>query len=165
MKISKEERESGQSFLDTLMEEEKFSWPNAFKNLEDARFFKRNYLKGIENLEIISLHLSEEYRTDFLMNEREENDFEVSIYDFIESALPADVENDEILGFDICGFSNNNFYSFIHNNLQEDFGKKLNELSLVDKYEDAKQIIHLIDDGEIEAEEVLWYPWLILKCI
>ncbi|MEK4911541.1 hypothetical protein [Bacillus sp. FSL E2-8887] len=165
LKISKEEHESGQSFLDTLMEEEKFSWPNAFKNLEDARFFKRNYLKGIENLEIISLHLSEEYRTDFLMNEREENDFEVSIYDFIESALPADVENDEILGFDICGFSNNNFYSFIHNNLQEDFGKKLNELSLVDKYEDAKQIIHLIDDGEIEAEEVLWYPWLILKCV
>ncbi len=79
LKISKEERESGQSFLDTLMEEEKFSWPNAFKNLEDARFFKRNYLKGIDNLEIISLHLSEEYRTDFLINEREENDFKVSI--------------------------------------------------------------------------------------
>ncbi|WP_283750582.1 hypothetical protein [Bacillus cereus] len=167
LKISKEEHESGQSFLDTLMEEEKFSWPNTFKNLGDARFFKRNYLKGIEDLEIISLHLSEEYRTGFLMNEREENDFKVSIYDFLESSLPVDVENDEILGFDICGFSNNNFYSFIHNNLQEDFeafGKKLNDLSLVDKYEDAKQIIHLIDDGEIEAEEVLWYPWLILKC-
>ena len=57
------------------------------------------------------------------------------------------------------------FYYFIHNNLKEDFGKKLNELSLVDNYEDAKQIIHLIDDGEIEAEEVLWYPWLIMKCI
>ncbi|KMN46922.1 hypothetical protein [Bacillus sp. LK2] len=165
LKISKEEHESGQTFLNTLMEEEKFSWPNAFKNLEDARFFKQNYLKGIENLEIISVNLSEEYRTDFLMNQLVGRDPSVSIYDFLESSLPVDVKNDEILGFDICGFSNNDFYSFIHNNLQEDFGKKLNALSLVDKYEDAKQIIHLIDNGEIEAEEILWYPWLIVKCI
>ncbi|MGR3777265.1 hypothetical protein ACT1UG_16305 [Bacillus paramycoides] len=165
LKISKEEHESGQTFLNTLVEEEKFSWPNAFKNLEDARFFKQNYLKGIENLEIISVNLSEEYRTDFLMNQLVGRDPSVSIYDFLESSLPVDVKNDEILGFDICGFSNNDFYSFIHNNLQEDFGKKLNALSLVDKYEDAKQIIHLIDNGEIEAEEILWYPWLIVKCI
>ncbi|MES9691202.1 hypothetical protein CN639_08460 [Bacillus toyonensis] len=168
LKISKEEHESGQTFLDTLMEEAKFAWPNVFKDLEDARFFKQNYLKGIENLEIISLNLSEEYRTDFLMNEREENDFKVSIYDFLESSLPTDVKNNEILGFDICGYESNGFYSFIFNNLQVDFktfDKRLNDLSLVDKYEDAKQIIHSIDDGEIEAEEVLWYPWLIVKCV
>ncbi|EJR59409.1 hypothetical protein IIO_03914 [Bacillus cereus VD115] len=168
LKISKEEYESGQTFLDTLMEEAKFVWPNVFKDLEDARFFKRNYLKGIENLEIISLNLSEEYRTDFLMNEREENDFKISIYGFLESSLPADVNNDGILGFDICGYESNGFYSFIFNNLQVDFkafGKRLNDLSLVDNYEDAKQILHSIDDGEIEAEEILWYPWLIVKCV
>ncbi|WP_242251502.1 hypothetical protein [Bacillus cereus group sp. BfR-BA-01379] len=168
LEISKEEHESAQTFLDTLTEEEKFVWPNVFKNLEDARFFKKNYLKGIENLEVIGLNLSEEYWTDFLMNEREGNDFKVSIYGFLKSSLPADVKNDGILGFDICGYESNGFYSFIFNNLQADFqvfGKKLNELSLVDNYEDAKQIIHLIDNREIEAEEILWYPWLIVKYI
>ncbi|WP_181969236.1 hypothetical protein [Bacillus clarus] len=44
------------------------------------------------------------------------------------------------------------------------FGKKLNDLSLIDDYEDAQGIIRLIDEKKIEAEEVLWYPWLILKC-
>ena len=93
LKISiNEEHESGQSFLENINARKKFAWPNTFKSLKDARLIKRNYLKGIENLEIISLYLSEEYRTDFLMNEREENDFEVSIYDFLEKSLPFCVE-------------------------------------------------------------------------
>jgi hypothetical protein len=167
LRISKEEHEQAQCFLDTLIEEKRFSWPNVFRNLEDARFFKQNYLKGIEDLEIVSLNLSEEYRADFLLNEREENDFDCSIYHFMEDALPFCINNDEMLGFDICGYSNNNFYSFIHNNLQTDFrkyGKDLNELSLIANYEDAQYVIHLIDNQKIEAEEILWYPWLILRC-
>lgn len=167
LRISREEHEKAQSFLDTLIQEKKFSWPNVFKFLEDARFFQQNYLRGIENLEIISLNLSEEYRTDFLLNELEENNFEVSIYNFLESSLPFSVKKYEILGFDICGYSNNSFYSFIHNGLQEDFNrfnKKLNGLSLIGNYDDAKEIIYLIDEKKIKAEEVLWYPWLILKC-
>ena len=83
------------------------------------------------------------------MNEREENDFDCSIYHFMEDALPFCINNDEMLGFDICGYSNNNFYSFIHNNLQTDFrkyGKNLNELSLIANYEDAQYVIHLIDN-------------------
>ncbi|WP_242311935.1 hypothetical protein [Bacillus cereus group sp. BfR-BA-01331] len=167
LKISRDEHEKAQSFLNTLIQEKKFSWPNVFKSLEDARFFQQNYLKGIENLEIISLNLSDEYRTDFLLNELEGNNFEVSIYDFLEGSLPVSVKNHKILGFDICGYDNNSFYSFILNRLHEDFDrfdKKLNALSLIENYDDAKEIIHLIDEKKIEAEEVLWYPWLILKC-
>ncbi|HDX9588342.1 TPA: hypothetical protein ROX98_001286 [Bacillus pseudomycoides] len=166
LKISREEHLKAELFLERLIQEKKFSWPNVFKCLEDARYFKECYLKGRGNLDIVGLSLPEEYQKDFLLNEAQENDFDVSIYDLLKDSIPFQIKENVVLGFDICGYSNNSFYSFICNGLQIDFnrfGKQLNSLSLIDNYKDAQEIIHLIDQGEIEAEEVLWYPWLIIK--
>ncbi|HDX9577265.1 TPA: hypothetical protein ROX88_000750 [Bacillus pseudomycoides] len=167
LKISLDEHVKAQSFLETLIQEKIFSWPNVFKCLKDAMYFKECYLKGLKNLSIVSLSLSEEYQKDFLLNEEQENDFDVSIYDLLKDSRPFQIEDNEVLGFDICGYSNNAFYSFICNGLQSDFkrfGKQLNSLSLIENYKDAQEIIHLIDQGEIRAEEILWYPWLVTKC-
>lgn len=168
IKNNKEKHREGEKFLDDLIKAKDFSWPNFFRNLKDAQFFMDNYLSSAKNLYIVSVNLPQSYYKDFLLNENNENSHEVSLYDFLKESEEYDIlEKDNILGFDICGYSNNQFYSYICNGLQKDFtkhGKILNHNSLIDKYKDAKELIELIDCNEIQAEEILWYPWLVLKC-
>lgn len=157
-----------ENFLNKLINEKSLSWPNVFKNINDVIQFKNAFLQNVENLQVVCIGLPEPYYGDFLENEVSENSFDVSIYDFIKESPQVDLKDeDELLGFDVCGYTNNQFYSMICNELQLEFDKyniKLNENSLISNYAEANQLINLIDKREIQAEEILWYPWIVIKC-
>jgi hypothetical protein len=159
--------DQAEEYLDILCEKKTFSWPNVFWEVEDLLEFKNKYLLGINNLVIVEVVLPEKYYIDFMYNEKHENTYEVSVYKLLQNATEISIGPKEKLGFDICGYSNNQFYSYICNGLQKEFlekGIKLNKYSLIDSYENADEIIELIDKKVLISEEILWYPWLLIKC-
>ncbi|MEW4286095.1 hypothetical protein [Priestia koreensis] len=169
LNLSKEVLKEAEQFLEYLENSKKFSWPNIFASFEDAILFKDKFLFNIKNLMIVKICIPEDFYEDFLINEQNENDKEISIYNFLKDKKIEHISSKERkLGFDICGYLNGNFYSFICNGLQDDFLEnniQLNRYSLIEEYKDAKVIINLIDNNKILAEEILWYPWLLIKCI
>jgi hypothetical protein len=168
LNVSNETLEQAENFIEDLESKNRFVWPNVFYCLENAKQFKNKFLFNIKKLRIVKICIPEDFYEDFIINEKDEIDMP-SIYQFVKGKKIEELSfQDKKLGFDICGFSNGGFYSFICNGLQNDFldnQVRLNPYSLIEQYKDALDVISLIDKNIIQAEEILWYPWLLIDCI
>lgn len=148
-----------------LKEEEcanNFDFPDVFNNYESAIEFCRKFLYNQSDLRVIGVALPAIYRDSFI---KEQNDLRNGICNNLMKYLSID-SHSTILGYEILGFEQGGFHSYICNGLQNEYYKKykltLNENGFISSLEEAQTLADYTNE-QIEAKEpVLWLPWAIL---
>jgi hypothetical protein len=166
LKLDDETFTSLQAWADEMFNKDELGWPNVFLKKETARQFYVQYLKHIPDIKLLSIALSEDYWNEFIEeNKPDEGMGEGGVYrKLLQKQL---LDRDAITrGFEILGDEwGGQFHSFVCNHLEKEYEERLhitfNQYGLIDLYEDAIRAANHTNLDEVQAEPVLWQPWLI----
>jgi hypothetical protein len=151
--------------FDNLFNQDEFGFPNVFFSLVLARNFYRRYLKHLSNIKLLSIALPDEYWEQFIQEtvpgkNMGENGIRIKL------RARHSVEPEAMFkGFEVLGYDNSQFCSYICNSLEDDYSKKLsislNKNGFIENYDDARKAAQYTMLDETQAEPYLWFPWLI----
>jgi hypothetical protein len=154
--ISDDEFSVLKEFVARLFDVGKIDVDGRFVDLADAAEFSVRYLANIPAAKIISLHLSEDFREEFVKGLPKMN-----------APIFADCTETtgEFLGYDILGWDWGAFHSFHCNALTEVISEKycleLNDFGLIqNSYSQVKEFAEYIDG---KGEPVLWLPFAVYE--
>lgn len=157
-----------QRYVDLLFNSNRFGWPNVFFDINTAREFYTKYLKHMGHIKLLAIGLSKEYADKFLEKEKPLHGYgKPGVYEILSSRKY--METSKELGFEILGYDSGSFHSFICNRLETDYRDRLNirfnSNGLIELYEEASRASEYTMRNDVEAEPVLWMPWVIYEYI
>ncbi|MES2734522.1 MAG: hypothetical protein V4714_22430 [Bacteroidota bacterium] len=146
--------------------EDKFGWPNLFRDREAARQFASQYLFHLTGIKLLGIYLPEYLFADFIADIQPANNYPgTGIYQQLNQKVLEDGSG-EVLGFDILGIEySGDFHCFLCNCLekayQDQFELTFNSNGLIDSLEDAQQVLDYTNAEETGAEPVPWAIWKV----
>ncbi|MBA3533295.1 MAG: hypothetical protein H0T73_15350 [Ardenticatenales bacterium] len=145
-------------------------WPNVCYSTTIARQLVERFLKhmGQQEMALIGVALHQAYLPEFLHVEAPgEGDSPQGVYDAIAYGMQMEAGG-TVLGYDVLGLDDNgSFHSWLCNGLEdeihEQFGIRPNGNGLLNSIEEAMQCALYASSDDVDAEPVLWQPWLIVS--
>ncbi|MFY9858880.1 MAG: hypothetical protein WAK79_12475 [Exiguobacterium chiriqhucha] len=140
-------------------------YPQTFQTVELAKRFRNRFFSHIE-LDIIELGLPESYVADFLAEGDEGESLErYGVERLLRHGCGAPVGR--LLGYEVLGYENGMFHSYLCNGLEQDFAKQfsfqLNRHGFISTFEEAERYCTYSNQEDVETESVLWLPWAIFE--
>lgn len=140
-------------------------YPQTFQTVELAKKFRDLFFSHIE-LDIIELGLPEFYVADFLAEGDEGESLErYGVERFLRHGC--DVPLGQLLGYEVVGYENGMFHSYLCNGLERDFAEQfsfqLNRHGFIATLEEAERYCTYSNQEDVETESVLWLPWAIFE--
>jgi hypothetical protein len=168
--ISQSTYEEMEKWIEDKYEAERFAYPQMFTNVKEAREFCNKYLNHLSNAKVIGIGLPENCVDEFIEYEETQNRPEKNQYGIEKLILNKTLieeKDSKILGFEVLGFENGTFYSYLCNGLEKDFkehfGFTLNKNGFISSVEEATRFCDYSNDEEVGTEPVLWLPWAIFE--
>jgi len=165
LRLSIEEFLTLQTQVDKWFGQDRYAWGEVFLDLNLAREFAGNYLSHIQDIKLLAIATTTDYRTLFLEESASGNN-EVGISKALKSNQTIKIEHG-FLGYEILGHEFGWFHSFVCNHLENDFANKLNiefnQHGLIDRYDLAIKASNYTNREDTGAEPVLWLPWAIVE--
>jgi hypothetical protein len=153
-------------WVDEMSEAEKFTYPQVFTTVELTKEFFRKFLSHITDVEIIGIGLPENLMKDFLQENTIDKDH-FGVEKLILNKNLVDGKDCRMLGYEVLGYENGTFHSYLCNGLEKDykkhFGFTLNENGFVSSLQEAIRFCDYSNDEELGTEPVLWLPWGIFE--
>jgi hypothetical protein len=168
--LSKNDFEKMEKWVEEKFEEKTFLFPQLFTTVDLAIEFSKMFLNHLKNLKIIGIGLPVGYVDEFL-NDEESLTIPANERYGIETLLinntPMDSNIIRMNGYEVLGFENGKFHSYICNSLEKDYRNKftffLNEYGFIPTLEMAIECCDYSNDEEVGTEPVLWLPWAIFE--
>ncbi|MEZ5015461.1 MAG: hypothetical protein R2800_00260 [Flavipsychrobacter sp.] len=165
LSLTKEEFQLLQEETDNLFNDKKVGWVEMFTDREASISFAKKHLTNIENIKLLMIATSAEYRNRFLQQAKTE-EANTGVHHCLQKGNMVE-NNDNFKGFDILGFELGSFHSFICNSLETEFTTKLyitlNENGLINSYTDAQKANDYMLDPYYTKEHILWMPWAVYE--
>lgn len=164
LRLSEEEFLKLTELVEIHQESGELGYPQTFQTVERAKECRDSFFSHIE-LDIIEIGLPESHMSDFLEQGDEGKSPErYGVECFI---LKEEIEKPtgRLLGYEVLGYENGMFHSYLCNSLEQDFAKqftfRLNENGFIPTLEEAERYCSYCNQEDIETEPVLWLPWAI----
>ena len=160
-----------------------YAWGEVLLDLDLAKEFAANYLSHLQNIKLLAIATTANYRDLFLQSESALNNSEIGICQALKSHQTIEIERTlasrynglqtrnaqarDFLGYEILGYEYGGFHSFVCNHLETDFANKLkiklNQYGLIEQYDLATKASDYANNPNTGAEPVLWMPWAIVE--
>jgi hypothetical protein len=145
-------------------------WPNVCYSTSIARQLAQKFLSHLssQDMALIGVALHQEYVPEFLHVEAPgAGDAPQGVYDAIAYGMRLE-PGGTVLGYDVLGLDDNgSFHSWLCSGLEDDiyerFGIRPNAAGLLNSMEEAIQCALYAASDDVDAEPVLWQPWLIVS--
>ncbi|TCI23564.1 hypothetical protein [Exiguobacterium sp. SL-9] len=166
LRLSEEDFLKLTEWVEVHQESGELGYPQTFQTVELAKRFRDSFLSHIE-LDILELGLPESYVADFLAQGDEgESPERYGVERFI-LGHERDEPTGQFLGYEVLGYENGMFHSYLCNGLEKDFAEqfsfKLNKHGFVSTLEEAGRYCTYSNQEDVETESVLWLPWAIFE--
>ena len=156
-----------QAWVDTAFNEDRFSWPNVWLNLDDAREYYTRYLESIPQIKLLAIGIPTPYFDECLESAQPDPGMgQTGLYLLL--LKPQKLSNfDNALGFELLNVESGSVnHSFLCNHLETDYQQMkltFNEHGLLANYDDAQRAEEFTNLETTQAEPGPWFPWLILE--
>ncbi len=147
-----------------------FQYPQLFTTVELAINFCAKFLTKITELRVIGIGLPENYVDEFIDYEEPQNRLEKNRYGIEKLIINKDqieIKDLKMLGYEVLGFENGTFHSYLCNGLEKDYKKHfsftLNENGFISSLEEGARFCDYSNDEGVGTEPVLWLPWAIFE--
>lgn len=164
LRLNEEEFLELTEWVEIYQESGELGYPQTFQTVERAKECRDSFFSHIE-LDIIEIGLIESYVSGFLAEGDEgEGPERYGVERFI---LKGEMKKPtgRLLGYEVLGYENGMFHSYLCNSLEQDFAKqfsfRLNKHGFIPTLEEAERYCTYGNQDDIETEEVLWLPWAI----
>ena len=166
LRLTVEEFKVLQSQADRWFDLDRYAWGEVFLDLDLAKEFAANYLSHLQNIKLLAIATTANYRDSFLATELSLNNSHVGICKALKLNRTIEIERN-FLGYEILGYEYGGFHSFVCNHLETDFANKLNiqlnQYGLIGQYDLATKASDYANNSDTGAEPVLWIPWAIVE--
>lgn len=166
LRLSEEDFLKLTEWVEVHQESGELGYPQTIQTAELAKIFRDRFFSHIE-LDIIEIGLPESYVAEFLAQGDEgESPERYGVERFV-LGHERDEPTGQFLGYEVLGYENGMFHSYLCNGLERDFAEefsfKLNNHGFVSTLEEAERYCTYSNQEHIETEPVLWLPWAIYK--
>jgi hypothetical protein len=150
--------------LDDLFDKKKYGWLSVFLDVNEARRFAKSFLKEINNLKLVGVGTSEQYKEKFLkMHKPTQNEGASGVYLCLELEQIIPFPH-KLIGFAILEFAFGYFRSDLDNNFKKRCSNELkiewNKYGLLDSWDDACRVNDYL---YAPSSKVVWQPWIIFE--
>ncbi|MEH7014813.1 hypothetical protein V7087_29100 [Neobacillus niacini] len=159
-----------EKWVEEMFEVERFTYPQLFTTVELAKEFLCKFLSHLTDAKVIGIGLPEDLINEFIEYEETENrpvKNHYGIEKLLLNKTQIAVKDSKMLGYEVLGFENGNFHSYLCNSLEKDFKKHfgfaLNENGFITSLEETIRYCDYSNDEELGTEPVLWLPWAIFE--
>jgi hypothetical protein len=159
-----------EKWVEDMFATEKFTYPQLFTTVELTREFYNKFLSHLTETKVIGIGLPEDFVNDFIEYEESQNKLEKNRYGIeklLLNKIQIELKDSIMLGYEVLGFENGTFHSYLCNSLEKDFKKhfgfSLNENGFISSLEEATRFCDYSNDEELGTEPVLWLPWVIFE--
>lgn len=165
LRLNEEDFLSLMDWVEIHQESGELGYPQTFQTVELAKRFRNRFFSHIE-LDIIELGLPETYVADFLAEGDEGESLErYGVERLLRHGCDAPVGR--LLGYEVLGYENGMFHSYLCNGLEQDFAKQfsfqLNRHGFISTFEEAEHYCTYSNQEGVGTEPVLWLPWAIYE--
>jgi hypothetical protein len=149
-----------------LHSKDQFGFPNVFYSVGIAQSFYRDNLSHLPNLKLVSIALSDSECEQFVQESEPPPGFgENGIHRMMRYGQILKEDVALVMGFDVLGYDDANFCSFLCNSLERDYhdvlGVDLNNYGLIDTFEIARRAAVYTMQDDVGAEPYNWRTWKI----
>ncbi|MGF9890968.1 hypothetical protein ABEX78_20140 [Priestia megaterium] len=172
LNITKSEYENLENWISHMNAINLFGYPNVFVDIEYAKIFYNKWLQKTLHTKVIGIGLPKKYVDELIEFEDLKSVFpeERPVIEnlFLRSELICE-KDQKLLGYEVLGYikGTGKFHSYLCNGLEQEYNKKFNfkanEFGLISTFDEAEKYARFSNGEEIEAEEVLWLPWVIYE--
>ena len=142
-----------------------FGWPNVCLSLDAARELMKMFFAHTPGLILAGLGIDQALAREFL-DEQLAAGGKPGVAEAIGLNQPLRPDA-KPLGFDVLGYENGGFHSWLCNGFETQVNEKLNiqaqTLGLLKTYGEAERIAEYCNDAANGAEPVHWHPWLVTE--
>ncbi|WP_339147903.1 MULTISPECIES: hypothetical protein [unclassified Sutcliffiella] len=148
-----------------------FAYPQVFTTKELAKEFLYKFLCHLSDAKIIGIGLPEKYVDEFIKYEEPLNiaENQYGIEKLLLTRLPIEEKESKFIGYEILGYENGGFHSYLCNGLEKDFNEHfkftLNQNGFIPSLEEAARYCGYSNEEDVGTEPVLWLPWAIYEYI
>lgn len=153
---------------DDSFNREKYGWRQMFLDLEEARWYCHQWLNRLPNIKLVAIATTKEHREKFLEEEKHKPNNRGAYGNALALKQMHLIDvRDGLLGYEVLGFEDGSFHSFICYSFENDFSEKLgiqlNENGLPPKFEEAYKAAEYVQGRKVGTGAVLWQPWAIVE--
>lgn len=164
LRLPEEEFSTLTEWVEIYQESGELGFPQAFQTIELAKAFRDRFFSHIE-LDIIEIGLPESYVAEFLVQgDQGESPERYGVERFM-LRHGYDAPLGQLLGYEVLGYENGMFHSYLCNSLEQDFAKqftfRLNKNGFIPTLEEAERYCAYSNQEDVETEPVIWLPWAI----
>lgn len=167
--ISRSTYEQIESWIEDKFDIGVFAYPQVFTSVKLAREFTNKFLSKISNARIIGIGLPENSMNDFfeyedLQGQQEE---QYGVGKLLLSNSIVEQMNSRLLGYEVLGYENGSFHSYLCNGLEKELHKQfkfsLNDKGFIASLEEANRYCKYSNQEEIGTESVKWFSWAVFE--
>lgn len=169
LNISQSTYEEMEKWVEENFQYEVFAYPQVFTTLEIAKEFLCKFLSHLSDAKIIGIGLPEKYVDEFIKYEEplSEPETQNGVERLLLNKVPIEKEDLKFLGYEVIGYENGGFHSYLCNRLEKDFNKHfkfiLNQNGFIPSLEEAIRYCNYSNNEDVGTEPVLWHPWAIYE--
>ncbi len=164
LNITEDEFIEMQIEIDTLFEEKKYGWLSVFLDIDVARKFAKSFLKEIDNLKLIGVATSDEYKQKFLqIHQPKQNEGATGVYLSLKSGQEVPFSG-KIIGFDVLEFGFGYFSSKVDSDFKmsckDELGIIWNNDGFLNSWEDACRLQQYLYTPRVN---ITYHPWMVFE--
>ncbi|MEM5003980.1 hypothetical protein WKH54_02885 [Priestia megaterium] len=169
LNISQSTYKEMETWVEEKFKREVFAYPQVFTTLEIAKEFLCKFLSHLSDAKIIGIGLSEKHVEEFIKYEEpfSEAENQNGVERLLLNGLPIEQKDLKFLGYEVIGYENGGFHSYLCNRLEKDFNEHfkfiLNQNGFMPSLEDAIRYCNYSNNEDVGTEPVLWHPWAIYE--
>ena len=170
LEISTQTHDKIRNWVDDQMNKGNIGSPQVFSDLQTVKYYRDTYFKHIKDKEILQILFSAEERKSFLNEFKPVKDEygTLGIYDNLLKKIPEMSDSSySVIGYDLIGVEiSGGFHTFhchdLASELNTKFNVKVNDLGLISKIPNRKEIAEYMNNEDSGFEPV---PWFWVKVI